>query len=55
LKDLDWGSWEAFTPARLKSRRGCHSSPRRLSFSLYVETARCALLPDTLSNLLHYS
>ena len=46
LKDLDWGSWEAFTPARLKSRRGCHSSPRRLSFSLDA--------PQTVSNLVHY-
>src|SRR5207244_3718472 len=30
-KDLDRGSWEMIAPGRLKSRRGCHSSPRRLS------------------------
>ena len=30
LKDLDRGSWEVIAPGRLKSRRGCHSSPRRL-------------------------
>jgi hypothetical protein len=31
LKDLAWGSWEVIAPGRLKSRRGSHSSPRRLS------------------------
>ena len=30
LTDLDWGSWEGSAPGKLKSRRGSHSSPRRL-------------------------
>ena len=42
LKDLGWGSWEVIAPGRLKSRRGSHSSPRRLSVLMPRSTQHCS-------------
>lgn len=41
LNDLDWGSWEAFAPGKLKSRRGWHSSPRRLHQTSGISRNHC--------------
>lgn len=51
LKDLGWGSWEVIAPGRLKSRRGSHSSPRRLSVLTPRSTQHCS---RTLPKLLQY-